>query len=69
MAVTGSIVRIVGDRGFGFIRDDLGEELFFHASVVTGVAFDDLRQGDLVSFDTERDPRGKGNRAVNVSLA
>ena len=67
---TGTIVRLVRDRGFGFIRTDDGQEVFFHASGVTGsTPFDNLSEGQVVSFDVERDTRGRGERAVNVQVA
>ena len=53
MAESGAIARIVGDRGFGFIRDARGQELFFHATSVEGAAFDELREG-------------RGDRAAHV---
>ena len=69
MASTGTIARIVGDRGFGFIRDDQGKEYFFHATAVDGGAFERLREGEQVTFDREGDTRGKGDRAINVRPA
>jgi cold shock protein len=66
----GTIVPIVAQRGFGFIREQDGKEVFFHASGVTGsVPFDDLREGQPVSYDKTRDDRGRGERAVNVQPA
>jgi CspA family cold shock protein len=68
--MTGSIVRLIRDRGFGFIRDDRGQEVFFHSTGVTGpVPFDNLTEGQQVTFDKERDTRGRGERAVNVKPA
>ncbi len=56
------------DRGFGFITPDgQDKDVFFHTSALNGVAFDDLREGDTVSFDIEQSD--KGPRAVNVSKA
>lgn len=66
---TGAITRLVRDRGFGFIKTDSGKDLFFHNSGVTGGSYDDLQEGQVVSYDKEADPRGKGDRAVNVKLA
>jgi len=64
---TGTIVRIVPQRGFGFIRAERGDEIFFHATGVTGsTPFDNLREGQAVTYDQERDTRGRGERAVNV---
>jgi cold shock CspA family protein len=65
--MTGPIVRIVSDRGFGFIREPDGTERFFHASGVTGpTPFDAIREGQAVAYEKTRDDRGRGDRAVNV---
>ncbi len=62
--MTGSIVR-KKDNGFGFIKpDDGGKDVFFHAQSLVDVAFDDLQEGDKVSFDVEQGP--KGPAATNV---
>jgi len=56
------------DRNFGFIaQEDGGDELFFHANSLDGVGFDELREGDAVTFETEKTP--KGNAAVNIKKA
>ena len=60
----GIIKRIVKDRGFGFIRDDGGQEWFFHRSSVKAGSFDQLNEGQRVSFDEE--PSQKGPRAGNI---
>jgi cold shock protein len=60
---SGTIKRLVRDRGFGFIRDEGGQEWFFHRSSVQG-SFDSLNEGQRVSFDEE--PSAKGPRAGNV---
>ena len=59
----GTIKRLVRDRGFGFIKDDSGQEWFFHRSTVQG-DFEQLSEGQRVSFDEE--PSDKGPRAGNV---
>jgi CspA family cold shock protein len=59
-------IRQLHDRGYGFIDQGSKENLFFHRSGLDGVMFDDLRMGDPVEFDTEPDPRGRGDRAVHV---
>src|SRR5438105_288112 len=59
----GTIKRLVRDRGFGFIKDDGGQEWFFHRSSVQG-NFDQLNEGQRVSFEEE--PSAKGPRAGNV---
>ena len=62
---SGTIKRLVRDRGFGFIRDDGGQEWFFHRSSVQS-SFDELSDGRRVSFDEESSP--KGPRAGNVCV-
>ena len=61
-------IKKLTDRGFGFITVD-GEEkdLFFHANELVGANFDELREGDKVTFDISDTPKGKA--AVKVSLA
>ncbi len=63
---TGKIKKIVKDRGFGFISDTDGRELFFHQSSLAGVAFDGLIGDEDVEFEVEKSP--KGPRAINISL-
>lgn len=69
---TGTI-RSLRDRGFGFIAPDGGNgqnDLFFHGSAVSGTTFDELREGQQVSFDVEPDPRHTSrSRAVRVQLS
>lgn len=63
----GTIVR-KRDEGYGFIKPQEGDkDVFFHASALEAVAFDDLQEGDWVSFDIEEGP--KGPAAVNVDRA
>ena len=62
----GTIKRLT-DRGFGFIADGGGKELFFHMSAVEGVSFDELREGQAVSYTEGEGP--KGPRAEEVKPA
>jgi CspA family cold shock protein len=65
----GTIGRLVRDRGFGFIKAEDGQELFFHATAVGGgTPYDSLTEGQSVSYDKEPDSRGRGERAVNVQV-
>ena len=60
----GTIKRLQ-DKGFGFIAvEGKDKDLFFHSSALVGVTFDELREGDEVTFDTE--DSDKGPRATNV---
>jgi CspA family cold shock protein len=62
----GTIARIVGEKGFGFIkREGQEKDLFFHSNDLVGVSFPELREGDRVSFEVAESP--KGLNAVKVS--
>jgi CspA family cold shock protein len=62
--VKGTIKRLVTEKGFGFIGDEGGVEYFFHRSACADRTFDQLREGQSVSFDVGQGP--KGPRAENV---
>lgn len=63
----GTIARLT-DRGFGFIKADGQEkDLFFHAKELVGTQFEELREGDKVTFEIAESP--KGPNAVKVSKA
>ena len=65
---TGTVKRVISERGFGFIVGEDGKEYFFHRDGLTSsVDFDRLVGGEQVTFDTETGP--KGDRAVRVSAA
>jgi CspA family cold shock protein len=61
----GKIKRLT-DKGFGFIESGSGTDLFFHMSAVEGVRFEELREGQKVSYNEGRGP--KGPRAENVRV-
>lgn len=63
----GTIKRLVSEKGFGFVAAQDGTEYFFHQSACTDTRFDDLREGQAVTFDKGQGP--KGPRAENVRLA
>lgn len=65
---TGVIKRLVGDKGFGFIRTENGQEHFFHRSAVGGNEFEDLQEGDPVTF-VQGATGPKGLRAEKVQRA
>jgi len=66
MSMTGTIKRIVNDKGFGFVTDADGNEYFFHQSACAG-QFGQLREGQVVVFDAGQGP--KGPRGENVRPA
>ncbi len=59
-------VRKVNERGFAFVRGEDGEDYFLHASQLRGMAFQELRQHDMVSFQPAEGPPGKGPIATNA---
>jgi CspA family cold shock protein len=65
--MTGTIKRLVSDKGFGFIAADDGQQYFFHQSSCGDGMFDALREGQQVTFEKGQGP--KGPRGENVRLA
>ena len=62
---TGTVKKVVSDRGFGFIAADDGKEYFFHRTgLVASLDFDRLAGGEKVEFEIEASP--KGPRATRV---
>ena len=62
------VIKKKTDKGFGFISvAGQDKDLFFHSKALVGVTFDELQEGDEVSFETEESP--KGMNAVNVQRA
>jgi CspA family cold shock protein len=65
---TGTIKKVVADRGFGFIAAEDAKEYFFHRnSVDSSLDFDRLSGGERVTFEVEQSP--KGPRAAHVRAA
>lgn len=62
----GTIKRLT-DKGFGFIDDGSGKDMFFHSSSCEGVSFDELQEGQRVSYSVGSGP--KGPCAENVKVA
>jgi CspA family cold shock protein len=63
----GTIRRLVADRGFGFIRRENGEDIFFHRSELQGVDYGSLREEQLVEFEVAQGRDGRP-QAVRVRL-
>ena len=62
----GKIKKLVRERGFGFISDTDGREVFFHQSSLIEAKFDALNEEQTVEFEIEQSP--KGPRAINVRI-
>ena len=63
---TGTIKRLIRTRGFGFISDTDGREVFFHQSSLLDAQFDAMNEGQKVEFEVEKSP--KGPHAINVRI-
>ena len=62
----GTIKRLT-DKGFGFIDTGTDQDMFFHSSNLEGVSYDELHEGQRVTYTEGRGP--KGPRAEDVKLA
>jgi cold shock protein len=66
--MTGTIAKLMSDKGFGFIQGEDGQEYFMHRSAVRdGSVFEQLREGQTVVFEAGRGD--KGLRAENVRVS
>ncbi|OED37703.1 hypothetical protein AB834_01435 [PVC group bacterium (ex Bugula neritina AB1)] len=63
---TGKVKRVLRNKGFGFITDMDGKQIFFHQTAVVGTRFESLKDGQEVSFHVKHTP--KGPNAINVRL-
>jgi CspA family cold shock protein len=68
MATTGTVKWFNATKGYGFIAQENGEDVFVHFSAIQASGYRELQEGQRVTFDVENDPRGKGLRAANVTV-
>jgi CspA family cold shock protein len=68
---SGTIKKLVHDKGFGFIQGSDGADVFFHHSSVADRQFDNLTEGQNVEYTVDQGggPKGKGPRAASVTPA
>ena len=65
--VNGTVKWFNDSKGFGFLEQENGDDVFVHFSAITGDGFKSLAEGDRVTFDLVKGP--KGLQAANVSRA
>lgn len=62
----GTVIRLVKEKPFGFLRGEDGNEYFFHASSVVNGSFNDVKYGQTVEFEPSESE--KGLRAEDVYI-
>ncbi len=65
--VNGTVKWFNDSKGFGFLEQENGEDVFVHFSAITGNGFKSLAEGDRVTFEVVKGP--KGLQAANVTRA
>ncbi len=69
MAEMGTVKFFNSEKGYGFIKPDSGgADIFVHISAVQASGLPGLTENQKVSYETEPDRRGKGPKAVNLSV-
>lgn len=63
--VNGTVKWFNDSKGFGFVEQESGEDVFVHFSAIKGEGFKTLAEGDRVTFEVTKGP--KGLQAANVS--
>jgi CspA family cold shock protein len=65
----GTIKKLIGDKGFGFIQTEEGKELFFHRNDLQGMQFSSLKEGQKVEYETGtgRDGRPQATKVKQPS--
>lgn len=66
MMHTGKVKFFVADKGFGFITEDNGKDIFVHYTGIKSSGYKTLEEGQTVSFDIVEGDRGP--QAVNVEV-
>lgn len=65
----GTVKWFNAEKGYGFIAQKSGPDVFVHFTAIQGQGFKSLNEGDRVEFEIEPGKNGKGPQAKNVKLA
>jgi len=65
----GTVKWFNAEKGYGFIAQEGGPDVFVHFTAIQGQSFKSLNEGDRVEFELEPGRNGKGPQAKNVKLA
>jgi len=69
MMNSGTVKWFNSEKGYGFITDDNGGDVFVHFSAIQKEGYKTLEEGQKVTFETEADPKdSKKVRAINVCV-
>ena len=64
---TGVVRRLIEDRGFGFVSNSSGKDIFFHYSQLDGIKFNSLHEGQSVSYRVGLGVKGFEARDIRLS--
>jgi CspA family cold shock protein len=65
-SINGTIKRLVSDKGFGFVQAADGTEYFFHQSACADTSFNELHEGQSVTFEKGQGPKGPRAEKIKV---
>lgn len=64
--IKGTVKWFNDKKGFGFIEQEAGPDVFVHFSAIDGSGFKSLSEGDSVTFEIEQGPKGPSAAKVKV---